>query len=219
MNIAKLNTASLDDKTLIIKRGEGGETINNQDKVVDITENGTTEVVADGGYTGLGKVTINTEVSGETINNQDKVVNITENGTTEVVADGGYTGLGKVTINTEVSGGESGGDTSNWRYFDTTKATVSAGQIPFIDMMFSIFKEKSAGYTFIECNTPKLEAWEAKTVAATATDFNLKVYHPEFTLGGIMTIEELLNEMGGVENLEQVLGFTKITKEQFYSLD
>ena len=65
MNIAKLNTASLDDKTFIIKRGEGGgTTINNQDKSVDITENGTTEVVADGGYTGLGKVTINTEVSG-----------------------------------------------------------------------------------------------------------------------------------------------------------
>ena len=65
MNIAKLNTASLDDKTFIIKRGtSGGTTINNQDKVVDITENGTTEVVADGGYTGLGKVTINTEVSG-----------------------------------------------------------------------------------------------------------------------------------------------------------
>jgi surface protein len=41
-----------------------GVPINNQDKVVDITENGTTEVVADGGYTGLGKVTINTEVEG-----------------------------------------------------------------------------------------------------------------------------------------------------------
>lgn len=65
MNIAKLNTVSLDDKTFIIKRGtSGGATINNQDKVVDITENGTTEIVADGGYTGLGKVIINTEVSG-----------------------------------------------------------------------------------------------------------------------------------------------------------
>ena len=51
------------DGGVIIKKG-GGETINNQDKVVDITENGTTEVVADGGFTGLGKVTINTEVSG-----------------------------------------------------------------------------------------------------------------------------------------------------------
>lgn len=32
--------------------------------MVDITENGTTEVVADSGFTGLGKVTINTEVEG-----------------------------------------------------------------------------------------------------------------------------------------------------------
>lgn len=56
---------TLDGGNVIIKKGEGGgATINNQDKVVDITENGTTEVVADGGYTGLGKVTINTEVSG-----------------------------------------------------------------------------------------------------------------------------------------------------------
>ena len=53
------------DGGVIIKKGEGGGAIiNNQDKVVDITENGTTEVVADGGFTGLGKVTINTEVSG-----------------------------------------------------------------------------------------------------------------------------------------------------------
>ena len=51
------------DGGVIIKKG-GGVPINNQDKVVDITENGTTEVVADSGFTGLGKVTINTEVSG-----------------------------------------------------------------------------------------------------------------------------------------------------------
>jgi hypothetical protein len=64
MNTTTLNMTTLDGG-IIIKRGEGGgATINNQDKVVDITENGTTEVVADGGYTGLGKVTINTEVSG-----------------------------------------------------------------------------------------------------------------------------------------------------------
>ena len=53
------------DGGVIIKKGEGGGAIiNNQDKVVDITENGTTEVVADSGFTGLGKVTINTEVEG-----------------------------------------------------------------------------------------------------------------------------------------------------------
>lgn len=37
--------------------------INNQDKSIDIVENGTTEIVADSGYTGLGKVTINTNIA------------------------------------------------------------------------------------------------------------------------------------------------------------
>ena len=60
MNIAKLNIASLDDKTFIIKRGT---TINNQDKVVDITENGTVEIVPDTEFTGLSKVTANISVS------------------------------------------------------------------------------------------------------------------------------------------------------------
>jgi surface protein len=40
----------------------GGGTINNQDKVVDIVENGTTEVTADAGFTGLSKVVVNTNV-------------------------------------------------------------------------------------------------------------------------------------------------------------
>ena len=65
MNTTTLNMTTLDGGVIIKKGGGGGgTTINNQDKVVDITENGTTEVVADGGYTGLGKVTINTEVEG-----------------------------------------------------------------------------------------------------------------------------------------------------------
>ena len=63
MNTILLNTINLDGGA-IIKKGGGGIPIHNQDKVVDITENGTTEVVADDGYTGLGKVTINTEVEG-----------------------------------------------------------------------------------------------------------------------------------------------------------
>lgn len=44
--------------------GQGGITIDNQDKVVEITENGTIELTADEGYTGLGKVQINTNVAG-----------------------------------------------------------------------------------------------------------------------------------------------------------
>ena len=64
MNTTTLNMTTLDGGVIIKKGGGGGVPIQNQDKVVDITENGTTEVVADGGFTGLGKVTINTEVEG-----------------------------------------------------------------------------------------------------------------------------------------------------------
>lgn len=66
MNTILLNTISLDDGKVIKKGGSsgggGGVTINNQDKVVDIVENGSTEVVADAGFTGLSKVSVNVNV-------------------------------------------------------------------------------------------------------------------------------------------------------------
>lgn len=40
-------------------------TVNNQDKTIDVSENGTIEVTPDEGFTGLGKVTVNTNVEGE----------------------------------------------------------------------------------------------------------------------------------------------------------
>lgn len=50
--------------------------INNQDKSVDITENGSIELFADGGYTGLGKVIVNTNVaSGDTPSSHGSDVN------------------------------------------------------------------------------------------------------------------------------------------------
>lgn len=49
---------------LLGKQSGGGSEINNQNKDVTITENGTTTVSADAGYTGLGTVGITTNVSG-----------------------------------------------------------------------------------------------------------------------------------------------------------
>ena len=46
------------------KAASSGVSIKNQDKSVEITENGVTELTADSGYTGLGKVTINANVQG-----------------------------------------------------------------------------------------------------------------------------------------------------------
>jgi hypothetical protein len=63
MNNVLLNTVGLDGEVIIKKGGGGGEvTIKNQEKSVAITENGVAEVTADAGFTGLGKVTINTNV-------------------------------------------------------------------------------------------------------------------------------------------------------------
>lgn len=115
MNIKMLNTINLDD--VIIKKGGsgggGGVQINNQDKDITVFSDSTTEIVADSGYTGLGKVTVTAKS-----NNQDKVIDIAENGTTEVIADEDFTGLGKVTVNVEVA--SSGGGGSNTQENDVT---------------------------------------------------------------------------------------------------
>lgn len=115
--------------------------------------------------------------------------------------------------------GENGG--SNWRYFDTTEAAVTEDSLIVITMLFPLFKKKYGDdLTTILCGVPTLEEWVAKNVVATAIDFNLKICHPTLTgIGGIKTIEEVFNDMGGIEALEQALGFTEITKEEFYSLE
>lgn len=60
-----MNTVSLAKDPFIRKSegGGGGVTINNQEKSLEITENGTTEVTADSGFTGLSKVIVNTNVA------------------------------------------------------------------------------------------------------------------------------------------------------------
>jgi hypothetical protein len=60
-NIVTLNVISLDGGRIIRKGGGGDMPL--QSKVVDITENGTTEVLPDSGMA-LSKVTVNVEVSG-----------------------------------------------------------------------------------------------------------------------------------------------------------
>lgn len=74
-----------------------------QEKAVEIVDNGATEVSADEGFLGLGKVSVNVAIPTE-----EKTVDITENGTTEVVAANGF--LSKVVVNTNVASGGGGED-------------------------------------------------------------------------------------------------------------
>lgn len=98
---------------LLGKKSGGGTPINNQNKNVTITENGSTTVNADAGYTGLGTVGISTNVQPDL---ETKSVTITENGSTTVTPTQGKDGLTEVSITTNVP--TSGPDLSD--YFTDT---------------------------------------------------------------------------------------------------
>lgn len=73
-----------------------------QEKTVDITENGETVITPDDENTTLSKVTVNVDVPMK--EEQEKVIDITSNGTTEVTPDEGMA-LSKVTVNVAVESG------------------------------------------------------------------------------------------------------------------
>lgn len=74
---------------------------NVQDKSITITENNSTSsVIPDGGYEGLGEVTVNVEVPFPL---EVKEVNITENESTTTITTGdGYSGMSEVNVNVKV---------------------------------------------------------------------------------------------------------------------
>ena len=90
------------------------------------TKNG--DVVADSGYTGLSKVTVNVPQKEE----QEKTVNITQNGTKEVTADSGKT-LSKVTITTNVASGEGGGYNPLKAFAEGTKTEITAEDLAGVE--------------------------------------------------------------------------------------
>ena len=222
-NITTLNMTTLDGG-VIIKKGEGGGAIiNNLDKVVDITENGTTEVVADSGFTGLGKVTINTEVS--TVNNQDKTVDIEENGTIEVTPDEGFTGLGKVTVNTNVE------SASTIEYLDVsgidvppeipmllgglakfTQTKYNSEELDYKGIVDSFTMMKYSGYDGVMKIT-------ALAIQTGILDLPIKVtYLPTGKVTDEGVTKDVLDAgLGGL--VTTVLNCPRITKEQFYDLD
>lgn len=96
-----------DVKNIAITEGEvpsGADLENN--KEVEITENGEIEITPSAGKDGMKKVTATVNVPSSAKEEQTKSVTITENGTTTVTPDSGKT-LSSVSITTNVSGGGS----------------------------------------------------------------------------------------------------------------
>lgn len=90
----------MDIKSYILgKKAGGGSEINNQNKNITITENGSTSVSADTGYTGLGTVGITTSVTPDT---ETKSVTITENTTTVIEKSANKDGMTSVSVTTNV---------------------------------------------------------------------------------------------------------------------
>ena len=75
--------------------------INNQDKTVNISENGKTTVQHDEGFTGLGTVTINTYV-GQVKVEPLYTTEYTENGEFRIIPDDGYDAIGEIDVTVNV---------------------------------------------------------------------------------------------------------------------
>lgn len=69
-----------------------------QEKTVEITENGTSEITPDSDYNGLSKVNITVAVPETVPTLQEKTVSVVENGTITVTPDEGYDGLSNITV-------------------------------------------------------------------------------------------------------------------------
>lgn len=197
MNTTTLNMTTLDGG-VIIKKGEGGSgaTINNQDKVVDITENGTTEVVADGGFTGLGKVTINTEVSrGESGGSTFEYLYITNvaglgSGVKNLLLQMAY--MCKIPKTTEIQH-------PNGESYTTLNAGVAPGNS--VAILVGMFFDNA------EATNSVMDA-----VSAISINFSDTIN----TQGQVLTIGEVFAMYGLQANIDAI---PRITKEQFYSLD
>lgn len=108
MSINANNAALNEILEAINELPEAGSGKEEQEKSIDITENGETVITPDDENTTLSKVTVNVDVP--TKEEQEKVVDITENGTTVVTPDEGKA-LSKVTVNVEVESSGGGEDT------------------------------------------------------------------------------------------------------------
>lgn len=130
---------------------EAGSGKEEQEKSIDITENGETVVTPDDENTTLSKVTVNVEVP--TKDEQSKTIDITENGTITVVPDEGVV-WNEVTVNTAVESG--GGGTEDFvgiKYsnFDSTRGIPKVADARTLPV--NISTSRTSGYVYLFANS------------------------------------------------------------------
>lgn len=107
-----------------------------QEKIINITENGSYTTVHSDGFDGLGRVDINVNVPIPEVEEpvlQSKMVDITSNGSLNITPDDGYDGLSSVAVTVNVAGsGDSSGvykvlDEYDIAYRTTTNLMAATG--------------------------------------------------------------------------------------------
>lgn len=174
-----------DVKNIAITAGEvpsGADLENN--KEVEITENGEIKITPSAGKDGMKKVTATVNVPSDAKEEQTKSVTITENGTTTVTPDSGKV-LSSVSITTNVSGGGSSGY-SSYTVFDVYFSALN-------DSASASIKVKNGDLIIIRPGTVLEETGGAKTEQS---------YYPSdtgtawtVTLGGSFTYEQSPNAL------------------------
>ena len=184
MNTIKLN--SIGDSPVVVKKGSQ---VQGQEKTVEITENGTTEVVPDSGFS-LSKVTVNTNV--ESSGSSMDYLDVSEANIDVRLTLVSMSFIAKVPNTIEIS-------VPN----ENSVVTIEQGVYPSANVTPSIFSfANNAGAAF---------STAIKAVSAVGIDTQVEIYMS----GQKMTLSQILI-MQGIEQIVATL--PRITKEEFYAL-
>lgn len=153
------------------------------------------------------------------INNQEKSVEITEFGVTEIVPDKGYAGLSKVSVDTSaISGGSGEGD--EWHYYKFFEPRPMVKPALRETVLFTLYKTMRIEDSSKQITYMFGTAHEKYTLIGFATNYSTRVSDVSQidNPAKLITVGELVNIIGGYDNIFGEGVVTEITEEEFYDL-